>query len=84
MKKHFAILLFALLAVAAFAPRASAQASVKGVVKDAEGKPIAMPANLVGLEVRLGLKDTEPSPWGGSVELSEGKLLSMSVRRGGA
>ncbi len=49
-----------------------------------EGKPVAMPANLVGLEVRLGVKDTEPTPWGGSVELSEGKLLGMSVRRGGA
>src|SRR5262249_52576217 len=43
-----------------------------------------MPTNLVGLEVRLGVKDTEPTPWGGEVELSEGKLLSMSVRRGGA
>ncbi len=49
-----------------------------------EGKPLAMPANLVGLEVHLGLKDTEPTPWGGEVELSEGKLLGMSVRRGGA
>jgi hypothetical protein len=43
-----------------------------------------MAANPVGLEVHLGLKDTEPTPWGGDVELSEGKLLSMSVRRGGA
>jgi hypothetical protein len=43
-----------------------------------------MPANPVGLEVHLGLKDTEPTPWGGDVELSEGKLVSMSVRRGGA
>ena len=49
-----------------------------------ERKPIAMPANPVGLEVHLGLKDTEPSPWGGEVELSAGKLLTMSVRRGGA
>ncbi len=41
MKKQFAIILIALIAIAAYAPRASAQASVKGVVKDAEGKPIA-------------------------------------------
>ncbi|HEX5269521.1 MAG TPA: hypothetical protein VFW33_03490, partial [Gemmataceae bacterium] len=43
-----------------------------------------MPANPVGLVVHLGVKDTEPTPWGGEVELSEGKLLAMSVRRGGA
>ncbi len=49
-----------------------------------ERKPIAMPANAVGLEVHLGVKDTEATPWGGEVELSEGKLLTMSVRRGGA
>src|SRR5262249_4273418 len=46
--------------------------------------PIAMPANPVGLVVHLGLKDTEPTSWGGEVELSEGKLVAMSVRRGGA
>jgi hypothetical protein len=49
-----------------------------------EGTPVAMPANLVGLEIHLGVKDTEPTPWAGAVELSEGKLLAMSVRRGGA
>jgi hypothetical protein len=49
-----------------------------------EGKPVAMPANLVGLEIHLGVKDQEPTPWGGEVELSEGKLLHLSVRRGGA
>src|SRR5947209_19682084 len=47
-----------------------------------EGKPIAMPANPAGLEIHLGLKDTEPTPWAGEVELSEGKLLAMSVRGG--
>jgi hypothetical protein len=49
-----------------------------------EGKPVAMPGDLAGLEIHLGVKDTEPTPWGGEVELSEGKLLGMSVRRGGA
>src|SRR4051812_3707648 len=47
------------------------------------GKPIAMPANPVGLEVELGLKDTAPTQWDGEVELSGGKLVAMSVRRGG-
>ncbi len=50
----------------------------------AEGKPIAMPANVVGLEIHLGVKDAEPTPWGGEVEVAEGKLLDMSIRRGGA
>jgi hypothetical protein len=43
-----------------------------------------MPANPVGVEVRLGVKDAAPTPWDGEVELSGGKLLAMSVRRGGA
>src|SRR5579863_9273973 len=43
MKKHFAIFVFVLLAVALFAPPAFSQASgtVKGVCKDAQGNPIA-------------------------------------------
>jgi tetratricopeptide (TPR) repeat protein len=43
MKKHFAILLFVILAVGLCVPPAFAQASgtVKGVCKDAEGNPIA-------------------------------------------
>jgi tetratricopeptide (TPR) repeat protein len=41
MKKHFAILLFALLALGVWATPALAQGSVKGVCKDADGKPIA-------------------------------------------
>src|SRR4051794_36434126 len=47
------------------------------------GKPVVMPANPVGLEVHLGVKDTQATPWDGEVELSEGKLVDMSVRRGG-
>lgn len=41
MRRYFAIFLFVVLAFAAYVPRAFAQGSVKGVVKDAEGKPIA-------------------------------------------
>lgn len=43
MKKHFAILLFAMLALGLCVPPVFAQASgtVKGVCKDADGKPIA-------------------------------------------
>jgi tetratricopeptide (TPR) repeat protein len=41
MKKHFAILLFAILALGIGAPRLFAQGTIKGVCKDADGKPIA-------------------------------------------
>jgi tetratricopeptide (TPR) repeat protein len=41
MKKHFAILLFAILALGVGAPRLFAQGTIKGVCKDADGKPIA-------------------------------------------
>jgi len=43
MKKHFAILLFVILAIGLCVPPAFAQASgtVKGVCKDAQGNPIA-------------------------------------------
>ena len=43
MRKHFAILLFAVLALGACAPRILAQASgtVKGTCKDAQGNPVA-------------------------------------------
>jgi tetratricopeptide (TPR) repeat protein len=43
MKKHFAIFVFVLVAVALFAPPAFSQASgsVKGVCKDVQGNPIA-------------------------------------------
>jgi hypothetical protein len=46
------------------------------------GKPIAMPANLVGLEIALGLKDTEPTGWGGEVQVSQGRVLSLDIVRG--
>ena len=38
------------------------------------GRPIAMPANLIGLTIGLGLKDKEPARWAGTVEVSEGRV----------
>jgi hypothetical protein len=49
-----------------------------------EGKPVAMPANLAGVEIHLGLKDKEPTAWNGEVQLSQGSILDLSVVRGGA
>ena len=34
-----------------------------------EGKPVAMPANLAGVRIKLGLKDTKATPWDGEVQL---------------
>jgi hypothetical protein len=48
-----------------------------------EGKPIALPANLVGLEISLGLKDKERTPWAGEVQVSEGRVLDLGVTRSG-
>jgi hypothetical protein len=48
-----------------------------------EGKPIPMPANLVGLEIPLGLKDKEPRPWDGEIQVSEGHVLDLTLSRGG-
>ncbi|HXG09430.1 MAG TPA: hypothetical protein VNK04_06545 [Gemmataceae bacterium] len=49
----------------------------------AEGKPIPMPANLISLEVALGLKDKQPTAWDGQVQLSQGKVIEIDVLRGG-
>jgi hypothetical protein len=49
-----------------------------------EGKPIPMPAGLTSLEISLGLKDQEPTAWDGAIKLSEGKVVSLDILRGGA
>ena len=47
------------------------------------GKPITMPGQMAGLEIRLGLKDTEKKGWAGEIEASGGKVLEVEVIRGG-
>jgi hypothetical protein len=42
-----------------------------------------MPANLVGLDIALGLQDKEPARWDGEVQVSEGRILGLEVRQGG-
>jgi hypothetical protein len=46
------------------------------------GKPITVPANLVGLTISLGLKDQKPTDWEGDVSVSEGKIVSLETVRG--
>jgi hypothetical protein len=41
-----------------------------------------MPANLVGLEVALGLNDKEPTRWDGDIRVSEGRVMGLEVVRG--
>jgi len=48
-----------------------------------EGKPIPMPKNRIGVEIALGLKDEEPTPWGGTVQVSEGRVESLEIVGGG-
>jgi hypothetical protein len=45
--------------------------------------PVAMPTNLVGLEIRLGLSDTKPTAWDGEIQLSEGRVSEIKVAGGG-
>ena len=42
-----------------------------------------MPANLIEVEITLGLKDEQPTRWGGSVQVSEGRVVSLQVVGGG-
>jgi hypothetical protein len=44
------------------------------------GHPIPMPANLVGVQIALGLKDEEPTRWGGVIQVSEGRIVSLQVQ----
>jgi hypothetical protein len=42
-----------------------------------------MTSNLIGLEINLGLKDQQPTPWDGEVMLSEGRVREMEIIQGG-
>jgi hypothetical protein len=49
----------------------------------AAGQAVAMPANLVGLEIELGRKDKQPGNWEGEIQVSEGRVLEVRIARGG-
>jgi hypothetical protein len=42
--------------------------------------PIPMPANPVDVQLALGLKDEEPTRWGGMIQISEGRIVSLQVQ----
>ena len=47
------------------------------------GQAVAMPANLAGLEIRLGLKDEKGTPWDGEITVSEGRVVGLNISGGG-
>ena len=44
-------------------------------------QPIAMPADLIGLEIALGLKDSAPTEWEGDVKVSAGRVVAIEIER---
>jgi hypothetical protein len=44
-------------------------------------KPIPMSADLIGLEIELGLKDEKATVWDGTIEVSEGKVALLEAVR---
>src|SRR5436189_6014548 len=67
----------ALLALARLAPRESEAGD-----KPAAGKPVGLPANLGGVHIQLGLKDTAATDWDGEVTVSTGRVLSIDILQG--
>jgi hypothetical protein len=62
-------------------PRQTAQPPARTGTQ--EGHPIAMPKNLTEVEISLGLKDEQPTRWGGSVQVSEGRVVALQIVGGG-
>jgi len=46
------------------------------------GRSVAMPAQLTGVLITLGLKDQKPTDWKGTLTVSAGKLLALDVAQG--
>ena len=47
------------------------------------GQAIAMPADLIGLEIALGLKDSVATEWEGDVKVSTGRVVAIEIDRSG-
>ena len=47
------------------------------------GQPVAMPVELIGLEIALGQKDGQPAGWEGDVKVSPGKVAAVDFERTG-
>ncbi len=73
-----AILILAVLALGP-APQ-QAEPSPTGQARPA-AKPIPMTANLIGLEITLGLTDQQRTDWSGNVQVSQGRVQSLAMVR---
>jgi hypothetical protein len=80
-----AALLVTLAAVLAWGPArqtpSGVQADQPAPKKRPAEKPIPMMADLIGLEMELGLKDEKATVWDGEVEVSEGKVALFEAVR---
>ena len=47
-------------------------------------QPVAMPRELIGLEIVMGLNGSDESRWEGDIQVSEGRVLELDVVRSGA
>jgi hypothetical protein len=56
---------------------------VVGAAYPAAGQPVPMNPDAASVEFLVGLTDTQPTDWGGSVSLSEGRIIHVTVIRGG-
>jgi hypothetical protein len=46
--------------------------------------PVVMPANLAGILITFGIKETEVSVWAGEITTSAGKIVAMDISDGNA
>jgi hypothetical protein len=46
-------------------------------------QPVAQPADLIGLEIALGLKDSAPTEWEGDIKVSTGRVVAVEIERSG-
>ncbi|HEY7428471.1 MAG TPA: hypothetical protein VH682_29835 [Gemmataceae bacterium] len=80
-----AVVVFVIVALSGGqAPKETPQAERPAKKARPAGKPIAMPVQTVGLEVRPGLKDTKRTIWDGTIEVSEGRIVEIESFFGGA
>ncbi|MDR3637299.1 MAG: hypothetical protein P4L84_26080 [Isosphaeraceae bacterium] len=58
-----------------------AQSQGSGSAGPKPGAPVEMPPGLIGLELRLGLKDPGATEWEGEVKVSEGRVVEIDIER---
>jgi hypothetical protein len=75
------VILIAVVILLRFSPE-GASGDAKPPKARPEGKPIAMPSNLTGVKIDLGLKDESGTPWDGEVQISQGRIVAVEIAQG--